>query len=134
MPKRESRNAKIERENKMHDRCEETEQISIVDGTITFIRLFKHLGSSLSHDLQDDIEMSMRIANASCAIGKLHSFWKCDEVELHSKCLIFMAIPLNLLLWGCESWALKESLIKSLDVFLHRSIRRILGTSMLEVR
>ena len=41
---------------------------------------------------------------------------------------------MNLLLWGCESWALRESLLNKLDVFLHRSIRRILGISILQVK
>ena len=101
MPKRESCKAKIERENKMHDSCEETKPISVADGEITLTRMLKCLGSNSSHNLQDDIETSMRIAVASCAMEKPHSFWKCNEVELHSKHLIFMAMPINLLLWVC---------------------------------
>ena len=48
--------------------------------------------------------------------------------------MIFRAIPCNLLLWGCESWALRQSLLKTLEVFLHRNIRRILGINMTKVR
>ena len=47
---------------------------------------------------------------------------------------MFLVIPINLLLWGCESWALWTSLLKKLEVFLHRRIRRILGISMNEVK
>ena len=46
----------------------------------------------------------------------LKFFWQTKEVDMRSKCLIFMAIPLNLLLWGCESWALTKGLIKQLEV------------------
>ena len=28
----------------------------------------------------------------------------------------YMTIPLNLLLWGCESWALTKDLLNKLDV------------------
>ena len=49
------------------------------------------------------------------------------------KHLLFKAIPCNLLLWGCESWALRKSLLASLVVFLHRGIRRILKIRMSEV-
>ena len=46
----------------------------------------------------------------------------------------FRAIPCNLLLWGCESWALRQSLLDSLEVFLHCNISQILGISMVKVR
>ena len=48
--------------------------------------------------------------------------------------MVFRAIPCNLLLWGCKSWALRQSLLNTLDVFLHRNIRRILGINMTKVR
>ena len=51
----------------------------------------------------------------------------------YSKYLLFKAIPCNLLLWGCKSWALRKSLLASLEVFLHRGIRRILKIRMSEV-
>ena len=40
---------------------------------------------------------------------------------------------MNLLLWGCESWALRQTLLNKLDVFFHRSIRHILGITMTQV-
>ena len=39
-----------------------------------------------------------------------------------------------MLLWGCESWALRQSLLDLLEVFLHRNTRRILGINMVKVR
>jgi len=118
----------------MYDNLSETKPIKVSNGFITFSNFFKYLGSIVSYNLQDEREVASRIASASREMEMFHSLWKCSEVELYSKYLIFMAIPLNLLLWGCESWSLKENLAKSLDVFLHRIIRRILGISMLEVR
>ena len=67
-------------------------------------------------------------------MGALHKFWADASVDNHSKYLIFLAIPTNLLLWGCEIWALRTSLLKKLEVFLHHSIRRILDISMSEVK
>ena len=37
-----------------------------------------------------------------------------------------MDVPLNLLLWGCEYWALTKVSLKKLEVFHMRSLRRIL--------
>ena len=48
--------------------------------------------------------------------------------------MIFWAIPWNLLLWGFESWAFRQSPLEKLDVFLHRNIRRIWGTRIGQVR
>ena len=66
-------------------------------------------------------------------MGALKFFWDSDEVDIRSKYLIYMAIPMNLLTWGCESWALTKILIKKLEVFHMRSIRRILRIKWSEV-
>jgi hypothetical protein len=41
---------------------------------------------------------------------------------------------MNLLLWGAETWLLQKSKLDKLEVFLHRSIRRILQISMTKVQ
>ena len=67
-------------------------------------------------------------------MGALENLWKYHHVDMYSKYIIFRVIPCNLILWGCERWALCQSLLEKLDVFLHRSIRRILGIRMGQVR
>ena len=59
-------------------------------------------------------------------MGAMSKIWDDDHVETYSKYLLFKAIPCNLLLWVCEIWDLRKSLLASLEVFLHRGIRRIL--------
>ena len=66
-------------------------------------------------------------------MGSLQHFWADNVINVHSKYLIFCAIPVNLALWGCKSWALHETLLKNLEVFYHRSIHRILGISITQV-
>ena len=83
---------------------------------------------------RDDFDIEHRLAQASATMGYLPEFWVDPAVKMHSKYLIFCAIPLNLLLWGCESWAIRESLFKKLEVFFHRSIRKILGISITRVK
>ena len=43
--------------------------------------------------------------------------------------MIFISVQFNLLLWGCESWATNLDVLKKLEVFHLRCIRRILGIS-----
>ena len=66
-------------------------------------------------------------------MGELNNFWADPAVENFGKCLIFRAIPCNLLLWGCESWASSEATMKKLEVFLHRNIRKILKMDIAKV-
>ena len=73
------------------------------------------------------------IAAANASMGAMSKVWDDDNVDKYSKYLLFKAIPCNLLLWGCESWALRKSLLASLKVFLHRGIRRILKIRISEV-
>ena len=77
--------------------------------------------------------MAKRIAAANALMGAMSKIWEDDHVDLYSKYLLFRAIPCNLLLWGCESWSLRKTLLDSLEVFLHRGIRRILRIKMSQV-
>ena len=74
-----------------------------------------------------------RIAAANSSMGAMSKIWDDDNIDTYSKYLLFKAIPCNLLLWGCESWALRKSLLASIEVFLYRGIRRILKIRMSKV-
>ena len=66
-------------------------------------------------------------------MGTMSKIWEDDHVYLYSKYLLFRAIPCNLLLWLCESWALRKTFLDFLEVFLHKGIRRILRIKMSQV-
>jgi len=52
-------------------------------------------------------------------MGALKEVWRNQHLDIYSKYLLFRAIPMNLLLWGCETWSLQQSLLNNLEVFLH---------------
>ena len=130
----ESEKKKREREDLQYENSDETKIVMVENGFVTFTRHFKYLGSHISYNLTDDHDIDSRISAASSSMGALAHFWNDEAVDLRSKYLIFMAIPMNLLLWGSESWALRTTLLSRLEVFLHRSIRRIMGITMTNVR
>ena len=101
---------------------------------VTFTNHFKYLGIFVSYNLHSDYDTDRRISSASSSMGALNHFWVDTSVDLCSKCLIFPVIDINLLLWGCESWDLCVSPLDKLEVFLHRSIRRILGIAMTQLK
>ena len=88
-------------------------------GIITFTKHFKYLGGYCYYSLKDDCDVDEPLSQASSAMGALNSFWYYRAVDDYSKYLIFFAIPCKLLLWGCESWALREATLQKLEVFLH---------------
>ena len=67
-------------------------------------------------------------------MGALKELWRNPHLDMYNKYLLFRAIPMNLLLWGAETWSLRKSQLDKLEVFLHRSIRRILQISMTKVQ
>jgi hypothetical protein len=122
------------REELLYDNLEETARIPVSDGQVTFCRHFKYLGSYVSFCLCDDYDIDKRIAAASQAMGALKTMWDCPHLELWSKYLLFRSTPMNILLWGCETWSMRKALANKLEVFLHRSICRILHVSITRVK
>ena len=82
-----------------------------VDGEyISFTSKFCYLGTIISSNLSDDADISRRIQQASKAFGSLSAGVFCNRKYLSAKIRrrLFMAIVINLLLWGCETWALTK--------------------------
>ena len=67
-------------------------------------------------------------------MGALAKFWTDASVENRSKCLIFLPTPINLILQGCDRWALRTSFLEIIEFFVHRSIQLILGIKTNEVK
>ena len=49
------------------------------------------------------------------------------DVPLPERLRYYNALTVNTVLWGCESWALKSSLIKKLESMHHNCLRQIVG-------
>ena len=79
---------------------------------VSFRQICKYLRSWISYDLHDTFDVASRISKGNQAMGALILFWDSDDVDIRSKYLIYMAIPMNLLTRMCESWALTKVLNK----------------------
>ena len=67
-------------------------------------------------------------------MGTAKTFFNNKDVDKRNKCQVYVAGPLNALLWGCESWNLTRRNLDKLASFHHNAIRRILGISWNQVR
>jgi hypothetical protein len=67
-------------------------------------------------------------------MGVLKEIWRNPHLNIYNKYLLFHAIPMNLLLWGAETWSLRKTQLDQFEIFLHRSIHRILQILMTKVK
>ena len=61
-------------------------------------------------------------------------FWDSEHVDISAKVQIYLVIPINLILWGCQTWAVTKVVTKKLEVFHIRCLRRILKIRWDDVR
>jgi hypothetical protein len=66
------------------------------------------------YNLRDDKDIKARIAAANASMGALKEIWNNPHLDTYNKYLLFRAIPMNLLFWGCETWSLPQSLLDKL--------------------
>ena len=67
-------------------------------------------------------------------MGALICFWDSYHMDIGAKALIYLVIPIDLLLWGCQSWTLTKVLTKKVEVFYVRCLRCILKIKWVDVR
>ena len=110
--------------NRCYDKSKYTEDIIGDFGLISFTKELTYLGFIVSYNLDDYADITSRIKKASQAMGAITSFWDLNYVDIGAKVLIYLAIPVNLLLWRCQSWALTNVITKKIKVFHMRYLRR----------
>jgi hypothetical protein len=101
---------------------------------IHFLNKFKYLGSIITPLLNEDLEVETRIKKAKSLMGAARHFFDNKDVDKRIKSQIYVAGPLNALLWGFESWNLTKNNLRKLTAFHHGAIRRILGIKWSQVR
>ena len=104
--------------------------VNIDDYPLKSVKSFTYLGSTVNSNATLDNELSLRIAKASAAFGRLrHRLWKDRGVRLKTKIDVYHSVVIPTLLYASETWTLYRKQIKMLDSFHMRCLRSILGVS-----
>ena len=111
-----------------------TQRVVFHDGFITFVKNFKYIGSWIYFSLVDDFDVKVQLALAKSDRGDLQNFLRNYHIDIYRKYIIFLAITVNILLWGYKSWALCKTRLDSLKYFTTRNIWSILGIMMGQVK
>ena len=106
-----------EQDNIAYDALPETTNFPVSDGYVRITRTFHYLGSLINYSLHDDDDIMAQIASATVVMGALKEVWRNPHLDVYNKYLLFRAIPMNLLLWGSETWSLRKSQLRSTRVF-----------------
>ena len=104
--------------------------IPVGDDRIESVNEFQYLGSVIASSGRMLPNIDQRIAKASRACGALHkSVFNSRDLRVETKCMVYQACVLSVLLYGSECWTPLRKDLKKLDSFNHRCIRTILGIS-----
>ena len=97
-------------------------------GSVEVVKEFKYLGSHIEAHGGMTGEVTRRIAQASRVFGKLHSsvFTACD-LSLETTRLVYQSVVLDVLLYGVETWAPTQVLVRKLETFHRLCVRCIMG-------
>ena len=81
------------------------EKITLNQGNnnIHYVRKFRYLGAIIADHLTEDAKIEIRIKKAWAQMGMLHHLFKSKDVNRRVKYLIYLAAPLNTVLWGAKS-------------------------------
>jgi len=95
----------------------------------------KYLGSMISRDGTDAVDVDARIGAATKAFGSLSKLvFRSDGVSAAAKREAYVAIVLAILIYGSESWCLTAAMWGRLRRFHHQCARAMCGVSMWHTR
>ena len=97
-------------------------------GAVEVVREFKYLGSLVEASGRMTGEIDQRIVQASKAFGSLRSaVFLAHDLSLETKRLVYCSVVLGMLLYGAETWAPTQVLVRKLEWFHHHCVHCIMG-------
>ena len=97
----------------------------------SYCKEFKYLGTTFTPSLKDDVDINKRITQATKAFATMEKTLRNKKLNPCYKIRIYEATVLNILLWGCESWALTTELRRQLEVCHNRFLRRMANITIM---
>ncbi len=77
----------------LYHELKEMRPIDVDDGSVTFCRHFKYLGSFVSFSLCDNFDIENQVTAATQSMGALKNVWNSPHLDIWSKYLLFPGNP-----------------------------------------
>ena len=100
----------------------------------SYTKKFKYLGTIFTSSLKDDDDIKRRISQACGAFAQAEKVLCNRKLQAITRTRFYEATVVNLLLWGCGSWALTKEQKQKLEVCHHRSLRKMAGITIFDVK
>ena len=123
-----------------HSKLKKEIRKELVDGSydipggqfVSFTPKFNYLvGTYLSQTLTEDVDINEIILAAMKNFNTLgRSIFRNRKISLDICSQLYLAITVNILLWGCDSWALKKSQLEKISCFYKKCMRQLCGYTM----
>ena len=91
---------------------------------------FKYLGTVFAADGLQSHDIKQRIAKAMSRCGQLRHIFASPALSLHLKLRLYEAAVCSLLTFGCETWALTDKTMRTLNGANSRMLTHITGKSI----
>ena len=102
---------------------------------IPIVNKFRYLGSWLTRDCRDSIDVCERVDSASSAFGALRkSIFSSVKISLLAKRFVYNTLILPVLLYGSDTWCLTEKSFNQLRKFHARCTRAMCRVNLLHTR
>jgi hypothetical protein len=102
---------------------------NIDQGYVTFNQNFTYIGSIITNDLDDSVEINAIIGKANGILYSLVNFLRSKGLTVKMKKAFYITTIMNSLLWGCKSLIIRKEDLHRLEVFHHSTIRHIFNIS-----
>jgi hypothetical protein len=100
--------------------------IKIEGHQIENVEKFKCLGSIMTKEGGTEKDIETRVANAQNAFHMLNRIWYSSNLSKGYNIRIFNSNFNSVLLYGSETWKINKKLIKELQVFVNKYLRKIM--------
>jgi hypothetical protein len=96
-----------------------TEAFRIGGEAIERVDDFLYLGSKIDENGGTLLDIQQRINKARGAISRLKNVWRASNINLHLIIKLFNACVKSVLLYGCETWCVTNTITQKLQAFVN---------------
>jgi len=100
--------------------------VKIEEQVLEEVDSFCYLGSIIDRNGGTEADVKSRIGKAHAAFLALGKVWKTRDISLKTKLKLFNSNVKSVLLYGCETWNASKSCTRKVQVFINKSLRKIL--------
>ena len=109
-------------------------KIMLATNQLEEVDQFKYLGSIITKSNDSETEIKARLSISTSILARQERVWNSKVLSLKAKSLLYKAIILSTLLYGCETWTLNPDIERKLQAFENKFYRKILRVSYTEHR